>query len=128
MRHTITRQGHIYPESVHVMNRKPGFMRLYIETEQKRPAGYAHAWDGDLLVMLMARDPASEGQTLRLRDGDDGSAWTLMEVRLPRVMPWNEWEAFAEPDKWGLEVLLFTNRKVRYFTWRQRVRAWLRRS
>lgn len=104
---TIEEQGHFHVEGVHRTGIRPGFRRWSIETEQKRPDGWALVIDERLLVHVTARN-VDGGRTLYLRDGESGDQPTVLGATLPRTLPGREWRVLVLPEKWGVEVLAFT--------------------
>ena len=134
-RYGIKRQGHVHVEAIERTDFRPGFRRWYVQTEQKRPGVHGFALGRDLhLVLGTKREDGSEGPMLYLREGEDGSVPTALRLRLPRTLPWREWDVSVHPDKWGCLVTVFTTSwparpsfllrtRVRGYLHRMRVRA-----
>lgn len=115
----IVRQGHIHVEIVHLIAKRRGVRKWYIQTEQKRPGGftsYSFVLGGgspkheDHDLFLTARD-WDTSTTLYWRDGEDGEEATIIDVHLPRV--WGRkrvWNTHVEYDKWGIFLVATLDR------------------
>lgn len=106
-------QGHIHIEIVHLLVKRPGVRKWYIQTEQKRPDGFTS--DSVTIergkrrlsldehdLFLHARD-FNPSQTMYWRDGEDGQKSTALEILLPRL--WRrsrQWSTQVDLDKWGI--------------------------
>jgi len=130
---TLERQGHIHIEIVHLLVKRRGVRKWYIQTEQKRPDGFTsysftlgdrkrlRRDDHDLYLTAREYDPS---KTLYWRDGEDGSESTVLGIRLPRV--WrrgHDWSTHVEVDKWGVFLVATLDPRVGHWPSR-RSRAW----
>jgi hypothetical protein len=128
---TIERQGHIHIEIVHLVAKRRGLRKWYIQTEQKRPGGftsYSFTLGGgsekheDHDLFLTARDWETT-TTLFWRDGEDGSESTVLGVHLPNF--WGSkrvWNTHVEYDKWGVFLVATLDRAPGH--WGKRRRSW----
>jgi hypothetical protein len=131
---TLERQGHIHIEIVHLLVKRRGVRKWYIQTEQKRPDGFASysftierglrrpAQDEhDVYLHAREHDPS---MTLFWREGEDGSESTVLGIRLPRVWRRSKnWSTHVEMDKWGVFVTSTLEPRVGHWPTR-RSRVW----
>lgn len=130
----IAKQGHIHVEIVHLITKRRGVRKWYIQTEQKRPGGFTsysfmlrkgkHGKREDHDLFLTARD-WDTSTTLFWRDGEDGEKATIIEIDLPRF--WGRkrvWNSHVEYDKWGVFLTATLDRVPGHWGDRKR-RTWV---
>lgn len=129
----IERQGHIHIEIIHLVAKRHGVRRWYIQTEQKRPDAFASSSvtieEGrrrprldEHEVFLTARN-FNPSDTLYWRDGEDGETSTILTLLLPRPLRRSKnWSLSVENDKWGVFVTAVLDQRVGY--WGKRRRSW----